>query len=321
MRRHIYIALLIVCTSCSKVAQVTPIVSECASMPSPRASACVAVLNNNAYIFGGRDSAGTYLNDLWIYDAVADTWSDAGKTPLKARVNAAAAAMGDAIYIGLGFSATHAYTDSGYQRDWWRYTPADGVWTPLADFPNKNVIAPILAVEGTDIYAFYGCGYAQQQEVWRYQTDTDEWTRVTTPADAMPRAFGCAGAQSGGVLYFGTGFNSQNLTDWYMVTLPDNRWTKRTGIPGKGREFCACTATDQYVYLFGGRYFGGDMTGGEVFESYLRYTPSGDEWTYCGTMPCGRAENQIAFTINGKAYFGLGEDAKGKMTDQLYYIE
>ena len=71
----------------------------------------------------------------------------------------------------------------------------------------------------------------------------------------------------------------------------------------------------------GGRYHAGDMTGGEVLDSYMRYLPAKDAWEWCGTMPCGRAENQIAFRIDGKVYFGLGEDEEGRTINKLYCIE
>ena len=315
------IGILFLVTSCStNPPQVDDFWASCAELPAGRASACAATLNGKAYVFGGRDSAGIYLNDLWQYDAVRDTWTSLGNTPLKARVNAAVTAVGDALYIGLGYSAKHAYNDSAYQRDWWRFTPEDRQWTRLADFPNKNTVAATLAVIGNDIYALYGCGYAQQKEVWRYDTASNLWSQLPAAENALPRAFGCTGAVCANVLYFGTGFNSKNLRDWFMVTLPDNQWTPRKEISGKGREFSACTASNDYVYLFGGRYFGGDMTGGEVFDTYLRYNPSTDSWAF-GKMPCGRAENQIAFTLNGTIYLGLGENACGQPINKLYRLE
>ncbi len=315
------ICLLVLLASCATdPPQVDDCWVSCASLPAGRASACATVLNGKAYAFGGRDSAGVFRNDLWQYDPAQDTWTTLGATPLKARVNAAITAVDDALYLGLGYSARHAYNDSAYQRDWWRFTPANSQWKRLANFPNQNTVAATLAVIGKDIYALYGCGHAQQKEVWRYTIATDTWSQLPEADNALPRAFGCKGAVCANVLYFGTGFNSKNLRDWFMVTLPDNQWTSRKDIPGKGREFSACTATDDHVYLFGGRYFGGDISGGEVFDTYLRYHPATDSWAV-GKMPCGHAENQIAFTIDGIVYFGLGEDACGKPINKLYRLE
>jgi hypothetical protein len=38
-------------------------------------------------------------------------------------------------------------------------------------------------------------------------------------------------------------------------------------------------------------------------------------------MPCGRGENQIAFGIGNKIYFGLGENENRVLIDKLYCIE
>ena len=191
----------------------------------------------------------------------------------------------------------------------------------VVTYPSSNTVAPVSYCLNHHIYVFYGCGHVQQNEVWQYAISSDTWTQLPKASHATPRAFGCAGAEAQGIAYIGLGFNSRNLTDWYRVVLPDNTWTACSSLPGKGREFCVCASNNNYIYLFGGRYFGGDMTGGEIFETYLRYAPDKDSWEWCGTMPCGRAENQIAFTIDGKVYFGLGENEKGQIINQLYCIE
>ncbi|MBR2265820.1 MAG: hypothetical protein IKQ48_04250 [Paludibacteraceae bacterium] len=320
-----FIVFVLICTAfsaCSHTPETRLSVREHSGMPDGgRAAARACVLDGKAYVFAGRDSAGNYLNDLWAYEPASDTWTMVSRCPGRKRVNAVITAHNGALYMGLGYAAKRAYNDSAYLRDWWQYTPATNQWTQRAPFPSPFTIAPTPAVDGDNIYLFYGCGHMMSKEVWRYDTQRDEWISVPAPQDRHRQAFGCTGAAISGTLYFGTGFNSNNLTDWYSVDLAGNTWTQRATLPGKGREFAASTATDEYVYLFGGQFFAGDLTGGEIFETYLRYTPATDQWTWCGTMPCGRAENQIAFTLNGKAWFGLGEDEHEKMINKLYCIE
>ena len=318
--QHILFATVLL-TACTHVPEKKVRVHACASMPEGRASACACVCDGKAYVFGGRDHAGTYLNDLWQYDPATDSWTDLGTTPLKARVNAAMASCGDKLYVGLGYSALRAYKDSAYQQDWWEYSPATNQWKSLAQYPSANTVKPVSYCVDNRIYVLYGCGHAQQNEVWQYDPSSDTWTQLPHVAQMAPRAFGCTGAAIDGTAYFGSGFDSHNLRDWYRLSLPDNRWTACASLPGKGREFSACAASKEYVYVLGGRYFGGDMTGGEVFDSFLRYAADKDQWEWCGTMPCGRAENQIAFAIDGKVYFGLGEDEKGQTIDKIYRIE
>jgi len=316
---------LLVCVAafcgCANTPEVQVSARECASMPDGgRAAACATALNGKAYVFAGRDSVGRNRNDLWSYDAAGDTWTHLGITPLKKRVNACMIAYDDALYMGLGFNGK-VYVDSCYLRDWWRYTPASGKWERLADYPNRNSVGAILAAKDGQIYAYYGCGHFMQQEVYRYEIAENRWDAMPATGERNPSAFGCAGAQLNGFMYFGTGFDARNLTMWHSASIGENHWQRLASLPGKGREFAVCAASNEYVYLFGGRYFGGDMTGGEVFESYMRYSPDNNQWEWCGTMPCGRAENQIAFTINGNVYFGLGEDENKHVIDKIYCIE
>lgn len=317
----IFLIAALVCFSCQNTPEVQVSVRACAPMPEGRAAACATTLNGKAYVFAGRDSEGKRRNELWQYDPASDTWTNLGAAPMKGRVNATMTATDGHLYAGLGYSASHAYVDSAYQRDWWEYTPQTNTWRRLADFPNANTVAvSSFAVDG-QIYALYGFGYGYTREIYRYDAATDTWTHIEA---TQPRAwmnFGGRGALCQRRLYFGLGYRLENLTQWYEVDLPSDTWQKRHSLPGKGREFSGCTASDDYVYIFGGRYFGGDMTGGEIFDSYLRYAPEKDRWEWCGTMPCGRAENLIAFTLNGIPYFGLGEDEKGHVLNTLYRID
>jgi len=322
MKQYLYIALCLLLAACSKQPEIALTVSRCAPMPDGgRASACACVLDGKAYIFAGRDTAGTYRNDLWQYDSQTDTWNNLGATPLIARVNATMVAAGGKIYAGLGYSKQKAYNDKGYQRDWWEYTPATGEWKQLAQYPTANTVAATSYVADGAIYTLFGFGYGYTKDVYRYDIAADTWTNIEI---TQPRAwlnFGGRGAMCNGRLYFGLGYRMDNLTQWYEVDLPTDTWQQRCSLPGKGRELAACAADNDHVYVFGGRHFAGEMTGGEIFDTYLRYAPEKDSWEWCGQMPCGRAENQVAFCINGKVYFGLGEDENGQVLNCLYRVE
>lgn len=314
------LAAVLLC-ACQNVPEVEVTVRERASMPGEGlTSACVAVMGEKAYVFAGRENS-TYKNELWEYDSRSDSWTNLGSTPLKARVNATMAALDGKLYMGLGYSARSAYKNESYQRDWWEYTPAMGTWKQLADYPTANTVAISSFVDGGQIYTLFGFGYGYTKDIYRYDAGSNTWTYVEPHQPRAWMNFGGRGALCHGLLYFGLGYRTSNLTQWYEVDLQSDTWTKRRSLPGKGREFAACAATNEHVYILGGRHFAGDMTGGEIFDSFLRYAPDKDEWTWCGTMPCGRAENQIGFSIGGKVYFGLGEDEQGHTINKLYCIE
>lgn len=318
--RWIVFLLAALMISCQRAEKTTLIVRECAAIPEGRAAACACALDGKAYVFGGRDSKGNYTNSLWEYDAATDTWTQLSDCPGAQRVNATIVAHEGMLYMGAGYAARNAYRDTAYLRDWWQYNPDTEQWSRMADFPNANTVAPLsFDVEGK-IYTIYGFGYGFTNNICIYDSETNTWSQLANVQRAHA-CFGGRGAITGGRLYFGTGYNTYNLTQWYEVYLASDKWVTKKSLPGKGREFAACAATEEYVYILGGRHFAGDMTGGEIFNTYLRYAPDKDQWMWCGTMPCGRAENQIAFTINGKVYFGLGENEKGETINKLYCIE
>lgn len=314
--------MALVFAACSNVPEVSVQTTECASMPEGRASACACVCDGKAYVFGGRNEKGTYQNDLWQYDPSTDTWTSLGASPMKARVNATMTSADDKLYVGLGYSAPHAYSTDAYQKDWWEYNLSTGQWKQLADYPNAYTVAALSMSIDDAIYVIYGFGFDFTQYICRYDIVSDSWSASSQNATYRPKKnAGGRGALCGGLYYFGGGYDTHNLNHWYAADIAKDKWTACASFPGKGREFGACAASEKFVYWFGGRYFGGDMTGGEIFDTYMRYSPEKDEWEWCGKMPCGRAENLIAFTINNKVYFGLGENENGQVMKSLFRIE
>lgn len=313
---------ILVCVSCNQVPAFN--ISATLSSPIPNgglscATACE--FNGKGYIFGGRTQNGNYTNDLWEYNPQTNSWKLISHLPGKARVNAIMVSDGEALYIGLGFSKGSVYVDSCYLQDFWRFTPDDGQWEQLQSYPSTNTIRGVPYVSDQSIYIACGTGWSHTNELTRYDITTNQWTIVNAHQSRIDARFGAAGATCGGHHFFGTGLNGKNTCQWYEVDLANDEWHIRSEIPGKGRTLCAYCATNEYVYLFGGRYFAGEHTGGEVFNDHMRYNVLKDCWEYCSTMPCGRAENMIAFTIDGKVYYGLGENEKGQLINTLYQIE
>ena len=322
MRKTIYIVLCLFLMACqSEQPEIKVALHSCAVMPAPRASAAACSLNGKGYIFGGRTQDGTYLNDLWEYTPVTDSWKQITSFPGQARVSAAMIAYNGAIYVGMGFGKGQVYSDSCYLNDWWRWNPELNTWDSLASYPQETTVSPILYVVGSRIYAIYGTSGCFTREINYYDTESDSWHTIKDNYRRALSGFGGVGAQCEGETFYGLGNNTSNLSQWYKMDLESDQWTRLKSAPGKGRTFSACAASEHHIYIFGGRYFGGELTGGEVFSQILRYTPASDRWIYAGDMPCGRGENQIAFGIGNKIYFGLGENENRVLIDKLYCLE
>ena len=297
-------------------------VRSCASMPGGgRASAAYFVFNHQAYVFAGRDKDGVLQNDLWRYTPSTDSWEHLGATPLSARVNPTACVHGDVVYLGLGFNGTYNNKKS-YQRDWWEYTPATNQWKRLADYPNGNTDCATAFTGNGELYVGYGFSDRYARDFFRYSIAEDRWDSIDVGVSSFgypSRSFGGTGCTCNGRHFMGTGYYKHSL-DWWAELLPEGKWIARAAVPGQARTIAASAASEQYVYLCGGMHMGGVNTTGAVLQDLLRYDPEANQWHYIAVMPEGLI-NHVCFVIDGKVYWGLGENDNWKVRDKLYCVE
>lgn len=314
---------MVVLTAChTDVPDLHLTLSRCADMPVDRASSACFVMGDRAYVFAGRDTLKQRSNEIWCYCPATDSWALECKAPVEPRVKPIACVVGDEVYLGLGFNG-RVNEDTCYLRDFWRYSPSDGQWKRLADYPSNQTDAAVGMTDGKHIFVCYGAYNNYERNVYVYDIAADQWQQMpdATPRKSQhpPRAFAPCGAQCGGRFFIGTGYNHYSRNFWVeLLPFADNIWEERAALPGQGRNSAACTASDDYVYVAGGRHYGGTVTDGFLHEDILRYSPAEDRWTRCATLPCGPAENMVAFRIGKSIYVGLGNDRNGKPLHTLY---
>ena len=298
-------------------------ITQCTSIPSPRASATSFVIDNYAYVFGGRDSEGNYLNDLWKYDPQKDIWESLGITPLQSRVNATSCVCDGVAYIGLGFNGLY-YNSTGYLTDWWSYDPINNQWKQLSNFPGNTTDRAISMVGDGELYIGYGFCYTYERDMYRYEIMSDTWEFIDVHLDRNPltfpvRSFGGIGASCQGRYFAGTGFRTHSL-NWWGEFLPEGKWLKRKSVPGHKRTIATCTATETYIYIIGGIHWGGINTTGEILNDIQQYNPLTNNWVHVGNLPNRGFMNHIAFSVDKRVFVGLGENENMQVCDDLYCI-
>ena len=313
--------LILLGISCQTNIDLPPIrLIECQPMPDAMVSGCHAVFNNEIYIFGGRKSNDTYSNEIWKYTPTTDEWVLLGKTPFKARVSSSACVANGYIYFGLGYTGP-IHRDTAYLRDFWAYSPKTNTWKRLADFPNNTTIKNCLFGTDNEIFATYGFYRQFTQDVYRYDIQRDVWEKVGMKSSlTIPRAMDVVGATCQGRHFVGTGFNHGSLRFWVEWDPIQQIWIGRKKILGAGRNAAACCASNEFIYLAGGRHYGDTLTTGFFYNSIQRYSPAKDEWEYIGTMPY-EAENMIMSCVNNQIFIGLGEDSNGEIQNYWYRFE
>ena len=321
MKKLLYILLIcLTLGSCTSPSKDDFTIVPCAPIPVGLASATAFAFDGKGYVFGGRDQEGLLHNELWMYNPIEDTWTCLGETPLQPRVRACACATEREVFIGLG-SIGKVYNESCYLKDWWAFSPATNMWEQKASLNTNNTIGGIAYLQEDTIYVAYSSGFGFSRDVELYSLADDAWTLRPDNWHRALSGLGVTGCSVAGKAFLGTGFNTNNLNQWYEINLPTDEWMRCPDVPNGKRSLAVCSANSRYIYLFGGRFFGGELTRGKIYSDIECFDLAANKWTKSGIMPYGEAENMIAFTIGETIYFGLGEDANGTIHQQLYRIE
>ena len=330
--RHFYpffLAIIGIACGCNRLQEPENqlVFETCTNLPEARTAATAFVVDGKAYIVGGRTlssdacktNANGYPKNLWQYDPTTDTWTGLGEVPFGSRVHATAQVVGSDVYVGLGFSGG-VYNENNYHRDWWRYTPATHTWQQLDSFPNDYTNDCAAYYLDGKIYACYGFGtYGYSRQIGEYDIASDTWTAHETSYKNATHGISLTGAQVGERCFLGGGWNSKNLNErqWYEFDPATDRWTERAKMPS-GRVYTATTTDSRYIYVMGGRHFGGSLTTGEVYDQVLCYDTGKDIWTLHGHLPGGARENAVAFTIGNRHFVGLGNDADEQILSDMH---
>ena len=320
--KWLYIWLIVLLgSSCQKEAELPSIqLVECSPMPEPVAAGCSFAYNKHIYILGGRNEEGKYSNHLWRFATTTGEWERMPGVPIKGRVSHSACVWGNCAYIGMGYQGP-IHRDTAYLRDFWEYNMVTNEWRRLADFPANTTVKNCLFAGENAIYALYGFYRQFTQDIYQYDIQKDQWEKLDINASAsIPRAMDVVGATCQGRHFIGTGFNHGSLRFWAEWNLKNKELVSRKKILGPGRNAAACCATNDYVYLAGGRHYGDTLTTGFFYNSIQRYSPQHNEWEYVGSMPY-EGENMVMCSVDGQIFIGMGETPDGRILNNWYKFE
>lgn len=285
-----------------------------------RSSGIAFSVGDVAYIglgrFGGQNLAGT----AWRFSPETQQWTEWTGIPFQERVNATAIAVGDSVFMGLGYNPlTNYYNEASQLRDWWSYHPAHDRWCRLDSFPSLATNACVSVVAGDYLYLGFGFNSTTfTNEWWSYHLRLNEWKRLENPP--APRRAGAVACSDGERIFVGTGFRSFDHNDWWEYLPASNTWERRASMPDKGRNNGIAFSLDGRFFVATGRYFRGLVDGGHVKDDILEYDAVKDKWIRRGTLPGGGRQNALVFVVNNKAYIGYGENDT-TLLDNLWSLE
>ena len=183
---------------------------------------------------GGFNSDNNTVNDVYEYDASADSWTSVAALPDTLRQHAAASVDGKLYSIG-GLNAV-----SNEVNDVYEYDPSADSWASVAVLPDALYEHAAASVDGK-LYSIGGDDDSNiVNDVYEYDPSADSWTSVAVLPDALYRH---AAASVDGKLYSIGGQDSDNneVNDVYEYDPSADSWSSVADLPDMLREHAAAS--------------------------------------------------------------------------------
>ncbi|MBN1320799.1 MAG: hypothetical protein JXA87_08160 [Thermoleophilia bacterium] len=238
------------------------------SLPTGRADHSMVFVPSigRVILFGG--GADEYLNDMWSYDPVANTWTElspAGSAPFaRGRQSMVYASQTGKVVLFGGNS------DSVYENmvaDTWEYDPIANVWAqpePLWDRPSaRESHAMIYDPAAARVILFGGEGPSRGtyllNDIWSYDFAKNTWIELDPSGSLPEKRTACAmvlDPDTGELVLFGGWDGDVFLGDTWSCDLTAMKWTEQRfgGEAPPGRVYASMVfdpASGKAV-LFGG---------------------------------------------------------------------
>lgn len=143
-----------------------------APMPaSGRSGSAVFVLNETAFIIGGRNDIDA-LTEVWAYHIPSAQWTQKNDFPFGGRWRASAASVNEKGYLLFGLNE-----DGAYQNELFEYDPAEDSWTIISTFPTSGRTHAAMQPMGNHLLIFGGVDSTQtaHNDFYQFDTENQEW--------------------------------------------------------------------------------------------------------------------------------------------------
>ena len=258
-------------------------------------------IGNYGYMGFGTDNGADY-SDLYQYDPSSNAWTQKKSLGLGVE-DLISMVIGNKAYVGIGKSRDLALNT----QQFYEYDPSADTWTRKADFPGTPRQAAFAFSIGGIGYLGLGDGesspagpYGNYYDVWQYDPSTDTWTqKANFPTSGAYPSYGTAFTLSNGYAYVVGGgdlpsgsVNAAVAVVWRYDPTTD-KWTQLHNLPTTSMLFASAMVVNGTAYVLGGS------------QECWRYDVASDSWTQVAFF--GTRMGGSTFTINGKGYFGMGE--------------
>lgn len=275
-------------------------------LPAPREFSVAAASGERLYLIGGVAGApdGAASGDVLIYDPAANTWSLGGAAKPTPVGFAAAATIGDRIFVIGGIKADDEPTARAES-----YETSTGAWESLASMPFPLAGHAAASVDGR-VYVFGGySGVGLNDVTLEYDPAANAW-RKRAPMPT-PRALSSAAVLGGRIIVAGgqTGGVDQAACEAYDPA--SDAWAPCARMTIRRAAF-GLAAAGGALYAVGG--------GGASYLGFSeRYDPNRDAWTLFESPRLGDWRNMAVAPLKAGVFVMGGRSGADRLRDTYVY--
>lgn len=233
----------------------------------------------------------TKSSDFWKYDPANNTWTQIIDFGGGNRYAATSFVIDNYAYMGGG---DFGNPDNFYFKDMWRFDPLSETWSSITGLPVMADRIVGLNANGKG----YICANLDINNFWEFNVTGSIWERLPDLETLKRGAKGKAdaGFVINNKIYIYASGNSTGIHQLYEFDLNSNQWTRKADLPVAG----ICIGVEAFK-LEGKGYIIGS-------SRLFRYDPEQNKWDTLELVPVSFRGRAVSFTLNGKAYYGSGDD-------------
>jgi N-acetylneuraminic acid mutarotase len=170
-----------------------------------RSGASCFVLNETAYVVGGKTSLDAAIDEVWAYSIATNTWTQKNNLPFGNCWRSSAVSSNDFGYLLFGRNELNEFYNTLYI-----YDPEDDSWSQLTDFPSIGRSHASLSSVNNTLYVLFGVDSLNNShnDLWKYEISSTTWTNLPG-LPALGRRGGI-GLTHQNTIYYSTGIDESD---------------------------------------------------------------------------------------------------------------
>ena len=279
-------------------------------MPAARSAHAVVATAEAIYTMAGTGSDGRPVLEIDRFDGTH--WSRLGTLPGEGLNAAAAAAIGDDIYLIGGFGTTTNQPLARVQR----FNVRSRTWMDEAPLPAPRGGHAAVVRDGMIHVIGGGNSVSTIDDHSVFDPGKKQWVEKAR----LPRRMGSPAAVVLGTRIVSIGGRSgpSDFGDVYVYDPAADAWTSGAAIEPRGTA--GAVALKGAVYLFGGE----SQASQRVLDSVLRLDPGGKEWVTDVPMPTARNFARAVlfkgaiYVVGGSMAYGSSHASRGSVVVERF---